>query len=171
MRFKIKWDSPAALLMYRWEYIKEEKRKVLTEKAQQHLGKHYGELRAGEFFACMRGDFSVVVDTTTSWAKVTQAQYIWCMGFAEYLTQFGDMLARLVPPMTAEQKAAAQSCLRVSFEESVLVFCQQFFGLHNLREAEYITINEYLIAKRDRYNAAIFEKKLGDIQRLKAKAK
>lgn len=169
MQFKIKFNKKAATLIHRWEYIDERQRRELYERAQAHIGKHYGELTIGEFFGCLKGDFSVV-GAGERWQDVTQGQYIWAMGFADFLDGLSSTLSRLTSPMTPEQKAAQAACMRVGFEESVLVFVQQFFCLHSFREAERLTINEYLIAKKDRYNAAVFEKKLSEIQRLKLKS-
>lgn len=168
MRFKINFNKKAATLIHRWEYIDERQRRELYERAQEHIGKHYGELTIGEFFGCLRGDFSAI-GAGERWQDVTQGQYIWAMGFASFLDDLTGTLARLTPPMTPEQKAAQAACLRVGFEESVLVFVQQYFGLHSLREAEELTLNEYMIAKKDRYNAAVFEKKLSEILKSKNK--
>jgi len=93
------------------------------------------------------------------------------MGFADYMENFSKMFERMTLRGTAEQQQAQMVCLRVGFEESVLVFLQDFFGLHSFKEAEDITVNEYLIAKKSAYNKAAFERKLNDIYKLKQKTK
>lgn len=168
MRIKLK--ESAENIIYQWQYIGTEQRKQLYERAQDFLRLHYGELNIGDFFDCLRCDFSVI-GVCSTWNNATQAQYIWAMGFADYMDDFGKMLQRLTPPATAEQKQAQGVCMRVGFEESVLVFCREYFGLKSFKEVETLTLNEYLIAKKDAYNKAVFERKLNEIYKLKSKVK
>lgn len=170
MKLRINLRGDAAYLLPRWRYISDKEKSGLYERAQDALHLHYGELRIGDFFDCIRCDFSVI-GVCSTWNNVTQAQYIWAMGFADYMENFSKMLERMTLRGTAEQQQAQMVCLRVGFEESVLVFLQDFFGLHSFKEAEDITVNEYLIAKKSAYNKAAFERKLNDIYKLKQKTK
>lgn len=170
MKLRINLRGDAAYLLPRWRYISDKEKSGLYERAQDALHLHYGELRIGDFFDCIRCDFSVI-GVCSTWNNATQAQYIWAMGFADYMENFSKMLERMTLRGTAEQQQAQMVCLRVGFEESVLVFLQDFFGLHSFKEAEDITVNEYLIAKKSAYNKAAFERKLNDIYKLKQKTK
>lgn len=170
MKLRINLRGDAAYLLPRWRYISDKEKSGLYERAQDALHLHYGELRIGDFFDCIRCDFSVI-GVCSTWNNATQAQYIWAMGFADYMENFSEMLERMTLRGTAEQQQAQMVCLRVGFEESVLVFLQDFFGLHSFKEAEDITVNEYLIAKKSAYNKAAFERKLNDIYKLKQKTK
>ena len=136
MRINLRGD--AAYLLPRWRYISDKEKSGLYERAQDALHLHYGELRIGDFFDCIRCDFSVI-GVCSTWNNATQAQYIWAMGFADYMENFSKMLERMTLRGTAEQQQAQMVCLRVGFEESVLVFLQDFFGLHSFKEAEDIT--------------------------------
>lgn len=170
MKLRINLRGDAAYLLPRWRYISDKEKSGLYERVQDALHLHYGELRIGDFFDCIRCDFSVI-GVCSTWNNATQAQYIWAMGFADYMENFSKMLERMTLRGTAEQQQAQMVCLRVGFEESVLVFLQDFFGLHSFKEAEDITVNEYLIAKKSAYNKAAFERKLNDIYKLKQKTK
>lgn len=170
MKLRIDMAGRADYLVYRWRYIGDTERKRLYDKAQEHIGIHYGELRIGDFFACLRCDFSVI-GVRSTWNRATQAQYIWAMGFAEYMESLSKYLQGLTPPQTPEQIAAQGVCRKVDFEESVLVFCRSYFGLPSFRAVEDITVNEYIIAKKDRYNAAVYERKLNELYKLKQKQK
>ena len=170
MKLRINLRGDAAYLLPRWRYISDKEKSGLYERAQDALHLHYGELRIGDFFDCIRCDFSVI-GVCSTWNNATQAQYIWAMGFADYMENFSKMFERMTLRGTAEQQQAQMVCLRVGFEESVLVFLQDFFGLHSFKEAEDITVNEYLIAKKSAYNKAAFERKLNDIYKLKQKTK
>lgn len=170
MKLRINLRGDAAYLLPRWRYISDKEKSGLYERAQDALHLHYGELRIGDFFDCIRCDFSVI-GVCSTWNNATQAQYIWAMGFADYMENLSKMLERMTLRGTAEQQQAQMVCLRVGFEESVLVFLQDFFGLHSFKEAEDITVNEYLIAKKSAYNKAAFERKLNDIYKLKQKTK
>lgn len=171
MKLRINLKKSAAMLVHQWQYIGDEQRKKLYERAQDFLQLHYGELRIADFFGCIHCDFSAIGVDGSTWNNATQAQYIWAMGFADYLDGFGKMLERLTPTTTPEQRQAQSACLSVEFEESVLVFCRDYFGLRSFRAAEELTVNEYLIAKKDTYNKVTFERKMNDIYKLKQKAK
>ncbi len=171
MKLRINLQGDAAYLLPKWRYIADNECGALYERAQDFLQLHYGELRIADFFGCMRCDFSVIGVDSSTWNNATQAQYIWAMGFADYLDGFGKILERLTPSASPEQRQAQGVCLSVSFEESVLVFIRDYFGLRSFKAAEELTINEYLIAKKDTYNKVTFERKLNDIYKLKQKAK
>lgn len=67
-------------------------------------------------------------------------------------------------PQTAEEKMASGKCVEVTGVEGLLIFCKNYFNLHNFTSAENITLAEILIAKKDAYNTAIFEREINKIQ-------
>lgn len=162
MKLQINMQENCVALSLKWAVVPEDKRAMLYDKAQDYLRLHYGELRIGDFFDCMNAEYGVIMHGKKDWNKCNNAQFLWAMGFAEYLRAFSKMIQRLQVPMSAEEKAAQGACLAVSFEESVLVFVQQYFGLPSFKACQEVTINEYLIAKKQMYNRAIVQQKVDE---------
>lgn len=162
MRLAIDMHDSAEMLAYRWRLVSKKDRKKLYDAAQEVLG-YYGELRLGAFLACSHGDFSCIGVEGEEWYKATNAQYLWAMGFKDYVKSLCKTMQSLAVPMTPEQQQAQSACLRVSLDESLLVFVRSYFDLGSFREAEAITMNEVVIAKRDAYNRGIYECKLQQI--------
>lgn len=168
MRLLIDWDAPAETLMFQWKRVRKKERERLYKVAQGHIGLCYGALRVGDFFACLRNDFSVI-GVCSTWNDCTVYQYIWAMGFVEYGKAFAKLLGRLVPPMTPDERAAQSACVQVSMEEGILVFLRGYFGLPSFSAAEDLTVNELVMAKRDTYNRAVYETKLRKIAEMRNK--
>lgn len=162
MRLSIDMHGSAEMLAYRWRLVSKKDRKKLYDAAQEVLG-YYGELHLGDFLACSHGDFSCIGVEGEEWYRATNAQYLWAMGFPDYVKTLCNTMQSLTVPMTPEQQQAQSACLRVSMDESLLVFVRAYFGLDSFREAETITMNEVVIAKRDAYNRGIYEFKLQQI--------
>lgn len=168
MRLQIEWDAPAETLMFQWRQVSKKERARLYAAAQERLGLCYGALRVGDFFACLKNDFAVI-GVCSTWNDTTIAQYIWAMGFVDYGGQFAKLLSRLVPPMSADERAAQSACVQVSMEEGLLVFLRDYFGLPSFTAAEDLTVNELVMAKRDAYNRAAYQVKLRKIAEMKNK--
>lgn len=172
IQWEIKWEDPAMILMYEWRNVTTATRKRMYECAQSALHIYYGALRMGDFFACLRGDFSVIgIDGSENWECVTNAQYVWSMGFVEYSKTFAKMMQRYMTPSTPEQTAARAACVRLSLEEGLLVFLRDYYGLQSMTAAENLTVNEFVIAKKDTYNKAVYEYQLRKIMDMKQKQK
>lgn len=74
----------------------------------------------------------------------------------EKLAELAVTLEATVPPDTPEQRRAASGLLDYSFEEAVLLTCQEFYGLHSLEDAQRLTMYEYLISRKKIYNERKF---------------
>lgn len=84
--------------------------------------------------------------------------------FVDALQKFVDLFTKslenlTVQPTPQEQKAS-NGCLKVTFAEGMLTFVHAYFGLHSFREAEQITLGDLLLAKKDAYNEAVFNRNL-----------
>lgn len=124
-------------------------------------------LTINEFFGVINGDYSVLGDMSDP----SVLQVYWLKRFAEYVEIFADACKRTKIEPTPEQKQAAQGCLEMSPAEGMLVFARSYFGLHSLREAGDITINEYIMARKDTYNNALVRRNLEKIQLRKLNSK
>lgn len=147
-------------------FVTDESRKELIAKVIEKRNPY--TLTLADFFACVKGDFSCVV---TDVDQPTTADVLWVENFVTFIEEFAAVLKRLSIPQTAEQKQAQKNCLPVDWQEGMLVFARKYFGLHNFADAEKITIGDFLIAKKDDYNTAIFERNLHKIQTQKLKQK
>lgn len=75
-----------------------------------------------------------------------------CTSVELALKDFAAFLESTIPPTTPEQRAAAVGTLDTSLEEAVLLTCKEFYGLHNLEDAQKLTVYEYMIARKSIFN-------------------
>ena len=101
----------------------------------------------------------------------TVLQVYWKRRFEDFVNEFAEALKKLTIPQSPEEAQAAQGLIKVGWDESILVFAQQWFGLHSYKEAEQLTIGEILIAKRAQYNREKFQRQMSQIQMSKFKKK
>lgn len=134
--------------------------------AEQVFGSMY-DLTFTEFWACSNGDFSILGDISNP----TVFQVYWQKRFEQFVKEFAEALKRLTIAQTPEEAQASQGLVKVTWDEGILTFLQQWFGLHNYKEAEQITIGEILIAKRAAYNREKFQRQMSKIQMSKLNKK
>lgn len=118
-------------------------------------------LTLAEFFSCCDGDFGCVIKDMIN---LTTGEALWLEMFQKFVDDFSKILEKLVVPQTPEQKQASANCLPVEWQEGMLVFVRAYFGLKSFGEAENVTIGDYLLAKKDEYNTAIFQRNMAKIQ-------
>jgi hypothetical protein len=140
-------------------FVTDDSRKVLMEQAAKIRDPY--TLTLAEFFACCEGDFSCVLKDQNN---ITTGEGLWLETFRDFVADFCKILERLVIPQTPEQKQASANCLSVEWQEGMLVFVRAYFGLKSFAEAENVTIGDYLLAKKDDYNANIFQRNMAKIQ-------
>lgn len=147
-------------------FLTDESRQKLLAKAEER--KPMYEMTLAEFFACCAGDFSCVIADEK---HPTTGELLWIERFKVFLEEIAKVLNALVMPLTPEQKKAAEACLPVEWQEGMLVFVRKYFGLRSFAEAERVTIADYLLAKKDEYNTAIFERTYREIEKQKMRRK
>lgn len=152
------------------DYIKDSSKKELTDKAEEELGGCW-DLTFREFFELSRGNFECKGIDLSHPEKLTVLQYYWCERFKAFVDEFSATLDKLQAPQSIEAQKASQACLDVTFEESVLIFCREYFNLHCFADVYGITLGEFLIAKKDVYNKTAFERAMSKIQEQKYKKK
>lgn len=119
------------------------------------------ELTFVQFLKACNGDFVTILGDMR---KPTVLQVYWRKRFEDFKKEFGEMLKNTNVPPTADQQRASEGLPKPTFAENILVFVRQYFGLHSFQEAEQITLGNILIARRDAYNTAMFDRKLERIQ-------
>ena len=81
-----------------------------------------------------------------------------CVAFGKWVAGLIDDLARLTPPATQDEQRRTQGVLPASFDESVYVFCRNYFALPSFSAVEDLTVGEYVMAKKDAYNIAVVDR-------------
>ena len=134
--------------------------------AEQVFGSMY-DLTFAQFWACSNGDFSILGDISNP----TVFQVYWQKRFEQFVKEFAEALKRLTITQTPDEAQASQGLVNVPWDAGLLTFLQQWFGLHNYKEAEQITIGEILIARRAAYNREKFQRQMSKIQMSKLNKK
>lgn len=145
------------------KYVKPEAVRKIFESAEEKFGKMY-DLEFGTFWQCSNDNFAEVLGNMS---EPTVLQVYWKKRFEKFVEEFAGALKSMTLTQTAEEIQAAEGLLKVSWDEAILVFVRDYFGLHSFKDAERITMGEILIAKRAVYNREKFQRKLAKIQTAK----
>lgn len=151
--------------------LDEESKNKLRADAEIFYGSPWG-LALRDFLALSKGDltFIGIANKEEEW-NASIRQYIWMQSFTEMAMQVANILKKMQIPQDEDEKTAASYCMTSSVNESVLVFTRKYFGLKNFAEAEEISVSDFIIAKKDEYNIAMYKYMLAQIQRNKMKKK
>lgn len=142
------------------DYVSDDTLRALQDASEKEYGGMY-DLQFAEFFECVNGDFSSVLGNVSN---PTVLQVYWVKRFEKFADEFARVLKGLQIRQSADEVRASANLLKVDWSEGLLVFMQQWFGLHSYKEAEKITVGELLIAKRAAYNHDTYQRALADIQ-------
>ncbi len=85
------------------------------------------------------------------------------------ITKVSDHLKNLSIKQTVNEIEAAKGVLFPSFEENILIYCQQKFFLNSIRQAEEILLCDFLLLKKNDMANIKFEKNLRKITEPKFK--
>lgn len=124
-------------------------------------------LTIAEFWGVSAGNYELLGDMTDP----TVLQVYWMLRFKEFCEAFTKTLEKLQPPQTPEQAQAASGTVEIPPQQSMLIFVRDYFGLRSFAEAEQCTLNEYILAKKDKYNQAVMQHNYLNLQKQKIKKK
>lgn len=82
----------------------------------------------------------------------------WCRmvgSMREGLERLMAFMENTVPPLTYEQRKKTRGTKPASIEEAVLMTLKTCFTLHGLESAQQLTVYEYMMARKEAYNAAV----------------
>lgn len=152
------------------QYLQEGERKRITETAARcYLGDGgYYALNVSQFVRLCGNDINALNNLPIDDLSSVYAVYFF-QGLREFIADYISQLAKLNVQQTPMEQHAAKGCLSLSLAEGLLIFCRDYFGLHSFAEAENVTLDELLIAKRDHYNKVTFERNTARIQTQKIK--
>ena len=149
--------------------------KVLEEGEVQHIKKAAEQffkpchtLTLNEFWGCLVGNFELLGDMSDP----SVLQVYWIKRFVDFAEEFTKTCERL-NVKDVETEILQNGCVPLSAQESTLVFVQEFFGLHSFMQAGEITIGEYILARKARFNAYKVRKnnEARQLQKLKKRKK
>ena len=146
-------------------YLTELSQRVLNEFADKEVLNKWS-MTLGQLFRFCAADFSEVIPDMQ---HLTVAQWLWLQSFPEWLGSFCKACENLSVPQTPDMQTAAGRCLKVDWQEGLLIFARRYFGLKSFTEAEGVLVGDFLMARKDEYNNAMFERAMGDIQRKRLK--
>lgn len=137
-------------------------KRQLSEAACSVYGDPW-QLGIGQFVTLTTGDTSHLGDMTDP----TVMQVYWLHAFRDFVADFEKALKRLTIPKDAQEIAAEDVLIKVSMAEGMVVFARSYFGLTSFAEAEKVSMMDYLMAKRDAYNQAAYNKRLAALRAAK----
>lgn len=85
--------------------------------------------------------------------------------FEQGMKAFERIVEDTIIPLSAEEEAAQNGLASITTEEAMLTFLRDYFGLHNLSDAQTISLYEYCTARKVAFNSAKFQKNLIQIQK------
>lgn len=156
-----KWSKIANLE----PFFSEDTRKAMTEAAEAQFGDYYA-LTLDALFELLNGDFSAMLGNTDD---PTALQVAWAKGFAEFAKTLTDTLDGMTIKPDAVEVRAQAGTLKMSFQEGVLVFCRDYFGLPSFAACGTLTVGDFLLAKKAAYNIAVAQRNMRTIQEQKFK--
>lgn len=142
----------------------------LQEDAESVYGSPWG-LSLRDFFALIEGDFSHIGITKENFISASVRQYIWMKDFRECERSVTELLKAWQVPMTVEAQRASKNCLKMQPKEGVIVFVRKYFNLPNFEATMDIPLSDFILAKKDEFNNALFNYRMNEIQRAKFKKK
>lgn len=140
-------------------YLTAQTRSELVRAAQDIYGDFWGTT-LDEFVALSEGQVPNFVNEDVP----TVLQVYWMQGFKDFVQEYVLQLQRLQVPKSAQEQAAESGLIKVPMSEGLIVFTRNYFGLKSFEEAGKKTVLDYLIARRDVFNSAMFNKKLAEMR-------
>lgn len=135
----------------------DEKKRIEGVAAKYYLGDGgYYNLSVSQFIKLTANNISALDAVPLELGTVFCVYFI--NGLRDFLESYIKLLERYTVKSSEKDKLAASGCAKMSIGESLLIFVRGYFGLHSFAEAEKVTLDELLIAKRDTYNNIVFER-------------
>lgn len=86
-----------------------------------------------------------------------------------FMKEFKSVMNQYYIEPTDDEESAMLGLPESSVIESMLVFCRNYFRHKDFGESEKITLEEYLMAKKDTYTSQMFSKNIQEIREIKSK--
>lgn len=151
------------------EYLSESEKERITEAAAvAYLGVGgYYNLTLSALIRLCANDINALNDLPIEVGTVFCVYFF--RGLSKFINDYITTLSKLTIKPTAKEQTASNAGVRLTFGETVLIFAREYFGLRSFAEAEKVTLDEYLIAKRDSYNKMRFEREMARLAAIRTK--
>lgn len=143
---------------------------VLTEESKADLLRAAEEyykpchmLTLDEFWGLTAGNYELIGVKGTDESKITVLQYYWVQRFKSFVEEFAKSCERL-NMKDKDSDAISKGCVKMQPQENMLIFAREYFGLKSFKDAGLITIGEYILARKDRYNTWLMKKNSEQLQ-------
>ena len=140
--------------------LKEGERDKIMDAAAQDL---YGDggfwmMPLGHLFALIEGDVTPMIkDEGTTVFDVYRLK-----GVEVFLEQFIASLDALTLPPTPDEMRWQQGTKKTTTERAIRVFVRDYFGLHDFKSVDDLTVTDLLIAKEAAYNHNVVERNIAN---------
>lgn len=143
--------------------LTDESIREVKEESVKAIGKEFWDLTVSEFLRLKKKDFSVI--GVEKMESITTAQFYWIECFGEWCRdEFIPAINACAVRMKPIARKAAEKAPQMSFEEGLLIFGREYFGLHSFAEAEALKLSDIWLAKRDSYAKGMFQYYLNELQ-------
>lgn len=141
--------------------------KAQALSAARELYGNYDDLTLLQFLQLTEGDYTVI--GIESKERIMVGQLLWLQGFADFCKTFSALCNRMQVPESPESRAAHNGEMPLSTREGMLIFARSYFGFRTFEEAaNTVTVSEYIVARKDTFNTAIYNKNRSDAEKRKA---
>lgn len=150
-----------------WAVLSDGSQEALKEQAlrRHNIADGFYSLTIEEFIGITGGDLKMfnIKDDGTAYEQ------IFINELKEFLSKYVETLSSYNIEQTADERRASSSCVEVSMAEGLLIFARQYFNLPSFTKAGELTLADLMIAKKDAYNTAVFQRAMNKIQTSKYK--
>ena len=154
---KTKWSEVENTYDY---WTNETKEYVLQRVCEMHGLTDFYEMKIGTFLNIANGN----VEELNIKEDGTAFEMIFVIELKNFVQRVIEILNEFTLPQTFDEKSASKKCADLTFVESILIFVRSYFNLSSFEQAENLRICDLLIAKKDAYNNAVFQKEMIKIQ-------
>lgn len=152
-------DYLKGLFPFESSLAKGEAEKLMDAAARDLYGEGgFAVMPLRDLFAIFDGDVACLLqhDGTTAF-DVYRVK-----GCRVYLERLITNLEALTLQPTADELKWQAGTVKVDFEPAIRIFCRDFFGLHNFKDVDDLTVTDILIAKQAAYNHAVVERNIAN---------
>lgn len=135
-----------------------EEARLMVTAEHMYARDGWWSIPVGQFVELSNGDYKSLGVDKDNIEDITALQYYAIMSFKGFVDEFIKVVEALDTPRTSKERQAESACRPMSLAEGLLVFVRKYFGLRSFDEAANIPLSDYIIAKKDTYNSAMFER-------------
>ena len=147
--------------------ILEKARKEITDVLPVSVFDFFG-MTVAEFLQLQEQIMPKKILTLLSKRKTTFIDYIKVVNtFEQGMKSFERIVEDTTIELTADEQAAQNGLITLTTEEAMLTFLKDYYNLHNLTDAQGITLYEYCSARKTAFNNAKYQKNMINIQKIK----